>query len=225
MLLEPRWTFRNRNWSDWAGALFSVAFMIYFFAPTQNIFSLFLIPSMGHDLLIGLAFLIRRSRKERSAPSWNVRALAYAATCLMPLFTLVARTWEPQWLQTTNSPPLLLLGVLLWLAGTAFCIWPLWLMRRSFSIEPQARQLVVSGPYTFARHPIYTSYILQYAGLLMITPSIPFAWVCGLWFVVMFFRARNEEQVLESIYLEYPAYRQTVGMFWTVPKLRSPAEA
>ena len=36
--------------------------------------------------------------------------------------------------------------------GSVLGLWPLWYLRHSFSLEPEARTLVVAGPYRLARH-------------------------------------------------------------------------
>ena len=45
-------------------------------------------------------------------------------------------------------------GVLV-IGGTAFGVWGLLYLRHSFSIIPEARRLVVGGPYRIVRHPLY----------------------------------------------------------------------
>src|SRR5260370_16674954 len=40
-------------------------------------------------------------------------------------------------------------------AGLAYTVWALAYLRRSFSIVPEARRLVMGGPYSLSRHPVY----------------------------------------------------------------------
>ena len=57
--------------------------------------------------------------------------------------------------------PLALQIIFYWMtAATALTVWGLWTLRRSFSITVEARDLVISGPYRWIRHPIYSGEIL-----------------------------------------------------------------
>ena len=76
-------------------------------------------------------------------------------------------------------------GSYLWLMSSILGLWPLWYLRRSFSLEPEARQLVVAGPYRLARHPIYAVYILNNTGIWLRTLSMPFLSCCSLWFALL----------------------------------------
>ena len=89
------------------------------------------------------------------------------------VFILVAGTVQPEWLRPTPNETLRFAGTILWLAAAVLCLWPLWYLRRSFSLEPEARTLVTSGPYRLARHPIYTVYLLINAGILLRHLTVP----------------------------------------------------
>jgi len=104
-------------------------------------------------------------------------------------------------------------GAVLWIAGALLSLWPLWYLRRSFSVEPEARALVTSGPYRLARHPIYTVYLLINAGILLRHFTLPFAAVVGVWLVSLLLRIRYEEGVLSSAFPEYLEYRRRVRAF------------
>jgi protein-S-isoprenylcysteine O-methyltransferase Ste14 len=107
-------------------------------------------------------------------------------------------------------------GAILWLAGAVLCLWPLWYLRRSFSLEPEARTLVTSGPYRLARHPIYTVYLLINAGILLRHLTVPFALVLAVWVALLLVRVRYEEGVLASAFPNYPEYRRRVRAFGVI---------
>jgi protein-S-isoprenylcysteine O-methyltransferase Ste14 len=88
-----------------------------------------------------------------------------------------------------------------------------WHLRRSFSVEPEARALVTTGPYRFARHPIYAVYLLVNAGILLGHLTVPFAAVLAVWIGLMVLRIRYEEAVLTNAFPDYRAYRARVGAF------------
>jgi len=91
-------------------------------------------------------------------------------------------------------------------------------MRRSFSIEPAARELATDGPYRIARHPIYATQILEYAGIWMLHATIPLAAVLVVWLAVLRIRMGYEERVLREEFPEYASYRRRVGALG--PRLR-----
>lgn len=174
--------------------------------------SIFLLPTFAHELFIALAFLVRNPAR-MGAPSLLSRFAAYAGTFMLILFFHAARTWYPTAL--TMNPVLELrgAGVLLWLIGSVLALAGIWSLRRSFSIEPQARQLVTSGPYRYARHPIYACYVLQYSGLLLVYPTLALLGLLAVWTIAMVARMHFEERVLEAAFPEYAIYKTKVGRF------------
>lgn len=91
-----------------------------------------------------------------------------------------------------------------WLA-TGLLLWSISALGRNFSILPQRRAIVTSGPYALVRHPIYTSYLLF--DFLYCVTAVD-RWVTMLWIVeaaTLFVRARWEEDVLaaDEAYREY----------------------
>jgi protein-S-isoprenylcysteine O-methyltransferase Ste14 len=107
----------------------------------------------------------------------------------------------------------------LWLTSSVIGLWPLWYLRRSFSLEPEARHLVIAGPYRLARHPIYAVYVVTYFAIWLRTLNAVFLAVYCLWLVLLFFRIRYEEGVLSAEFPEYADYRRRVGALG--PKLQS----
>lgn len=202
---------RNPNWSNWIGAIVSCAFAAWILARASQ-FSILLIPTIAHEVLIAVSFL-RRGAPKRRLTAWHARCLAYVAGYSFLAFTMAAASWRPDWVAITTITPLHTLGGYLWLLGTFFGLGALWSLRRSFSVEPQARELVVSGPYTIARHPIYLSYILQHAGIVLSHLTYAYVLFYCIWFVMIFFRARFEERVLKVAFSDYEAYCDRVWMF------------
>lgn len=204
----------TRHWSDWAGTLAftAIAVGLWFQAPE---FGVLILPGLIQELLIAISFLVR-GRPRAVAPNWVSRMVAYANSFLVMLFILTAARFQPEWLRPTPLPPLRTAGAVLWLAGAVLCLWPLWYLRRSFSLEPQARALVTSGPYRLARHPIYTVYLLINAGILLRHLTAPFAIVLAIWVALLLVRVRYEEGVLASAFPEYPEYQRRVRAFGVI---------
>jgi protein-S-isoprenylcysteine O-methyltransferase Ste14 len=204
----------TRHWSDWLGtaAFTAMAFGLWRRSPE---FGVLLLPGLIQELLIAVSFLVR-GRPRSGAPDWTSRAVAYANSFLVMVFILVAGRFHPEWLRPTPNEDLRFVGAVLWLAAAVLCLWPLWYLRRSFSLEPEARTLVTSGPYRLARHPIYTVYLLINAGILLRHLTVPFAIVLGAWVVLLLIRVRYEEGVLSAAFPEYTEYRRRVRAFGVI---------
>lgn len=89
--------------------------------------------------------------------------------------------------------------------ATAFTIWSLWTIRRSFSITVEARSLVTSGPYRFIRHPVYLGEMLTALAVTVWRFSLLDIAIFTAFVVVQLLRARWEEEKLARV---FPAYRE-----------------
>jgi protein-S-isoprenylcysteine O-methyltransferase Ste14 len=201
---------RRRHWTDWAG-FFGMLLFAAKVGLGSGVAGLLMIPILLHEVLIAALFLVRLPAR-RTAPLGQ-QVVAYAAGFLMPVFIAAAAQWRPEWLAPTTSGVGARIGAFLWLFGALLSLWPLVQLRQAFSVVPAARTLVTTGPYMLARHPIYTSYLFQYAGMLLLRPTGPFALVLALWFALLWVRIGYEERVLESVFPEYEQYRQRVARF------------
>jgi len=210
----PGKIFRERC-TDWLGCLAAVALCISLLSRSSTV-RVLLTPTLIHNAVIALSFLIRSAARARTT-SMQARLAAYGTTFLVPVYTLLVPHWLPDVAPLTRPAWVGAGGAVIWLVGCVFGVWGVWNLRYSFSIEPQARGLVTSGPYRFARHPIYTAYLLQYAGVLLLAPSIGFCLLLGAWLLLAWTRIRFEERLLASVFPEYVPYRARVGMFG--PKL------
>ena len=93
------------------------------------------------------------------------------------------------------------------LAGTILAFWSAWYLGTSFSLLPQARALVTTGPYRYVRHPIYLGGLLITLGEVWLRFS-PLVLVLNLLFVVaQIVRLRYEDEVLDRAFPEYREYR------------------
>jgi protein-S-isoprenylcysteine O-methyltransferase Ste14 len=90
--------------------------------------------------------------------------------------------------------------------GMTEAIYALAYLRHRFSIVPEARGLVTSGPYRVVRHPIYLGEILAGFGLVLPTIAGPPALVFVVFLAAEVVRTYYEERVLRRTYPEYAAY-------------------
>jgi protein-S-isoprenylcysteine O-methyltransferase Ste14 len=113
------------------------------------------------------------------------------------------------------------LGVGLGVTSLLLLIWVQHTLGRHWSTNLQLREehmLVTSGPYRWARHPMYTALFSFFAGLVLVSAS----WLVALLVVaaifVLYARIGKEEtMMIEHFGDEYRAYMQRTGRF--LPRL------
>lgn len=102
------------------------------------------------------------------------------------------------------------IGAALTVAGIGFAIWARAYLGRNWSTHPTRKEnheLVVSGPYAFVRHPIYSGIILALLGGVLTGDTIAIALFVVV--SVMFFqRISKEERIMLELFPDkYPAYQ------------------
>jgi protein-S-isoprenylcysteine O-methyltransferase Ste14 len=205
--------------SDWLGFTIYAAWTAVTLSkmPAAGIM---LAPTLLFELSIAVSFLIR-DRPKAANRSLRARVSAYGGSFLVIVFTQLASTYQPEWF-TPRVTALAPVAMLLWSVGSLWTAYSVWHLRRAFSIEPAARRLISTGPYAFARHPVYTGYVAQYLGMLIMFPTTAFALVLIAWSLMMVDRMRQEEAVLGATFPEYAEYRRRVGALGSLT-LRRPA--
>jgi len=152
---------------------------------------------MVYLLMVG-AYVLRREDATTDS-SGLARCIAVGATFLPFVMPLLPGR------QNSTTTELLASGVLL--AGLAGCVWSLRHLWTSFSVIPQARALVSSGPYRWVRHPLYTTEIIANAGMA-IHYGRPYHWAVFVLLIVgQSYRARREERLLCAHLPGYGEYR------------------
>ena len=97
--------------------------------------------------------------------------------------------------------------------GSAASFFVLSKLGKSFSIVPEARRLVTSGPYGWARHPLYAAEIITVLGLIVQYVQ-PWAALLGVSVIALqVTRSIFEERVLTDAFPEYVDYRARVKRF------------
>jgi protein-S-isoprenylcysteine O-methyltransferase Ste14 len=195
--------------TDWIGFLFHCGFAVYLVTVSPSAV-LQLLPMILYDIAVGVTFLTRRPLRS-SVSSVAGRIVAYARTLFLLVFFAFAARVRPEWIAVTPNPALQSAVAPLVFAGLLMSAWALWHLRAAFSIEPQARHLTTSGPYRFVRHPIYTGYLLQYAGWWLLRPTPELAAALAVWVVLVLWSIRYEERALSQAFPEYVDYRARVG--------------
>ena len=99
------------------------------------------------------------------------------------------------------------------LVGGAGSVIAIGNLGKSFSIMPEARKLVTSGPYAFARHPLYAAEMFSIAGTAVLYQQPWAALLAVSVLVLLVIRSIFEERVLVEAYPEYAQYRTRVKRF------------
>ncbi len=168
--------------------------------------------AVGLVWLVGLAFTKRTVRAQ--SPGTRLFHLGLAALG----FSLLSDQWiKTGWLAMRFVPEnraIALTGLLLTIAGCAFTIWARVTLGRNWSGRATVKdhhQLVTSGPYAVARHPIYSGLILAVVG----TALADGVWrgilaILVILLALMIKMSQEELLMMQTFPAAYPAYRQRV---------------
>jgi protein-S-isoprenylcysteine O-methyltransferase Ste14 len=180
------------------GGLFTLLSINLFddFMRTGRVTGLLLVA--GESLVVVLTIARRRARLvDRSAAAAVMTALSLAAPAL--LRASLAAPLAPDGMTVMMSA----VGLGLVVVGKIA-------LGRSFGLAPANRGVVVRGPYTLVRHPIYTGYLVTHVAFLVANPTPWNVFVLLLGDTALILRALMEERVL-SADVEYQRYCLRVG--------------
>ena len=92
------------------------------------------------------------------------------------------------------------------IAGNGFAIYSLSHLGRSFSILPQSRRLVTSGPYRLVRHPLYVAEEIAMLGAVIEFFSAAAVALLAAQIAFQLARIHYEESILSESFPDYRAY-------------------
>jgi protein-S-isoprenylcysteine O-methyltransferase Ste14 len=116
---------------------------------------------------------------------------------------------------TVHSPWLEAVGLALFAAGLGFAVWARvhlgrnWGMPMSQKADPE---LVTTGPYGLARHPVYTGIVLAMVGTAV---ALSPYWLFAVAIIAGYFvySATREERYMAELFPDtYPDYRRSTKM-------------
>ena len=151
-------------------------------------------------LLIVLIFI-------RSVPVGKARDLLPRIVAVLGTFAVTTILYFPAvdlplWLQIAAA--------CMSIAGNGLSFLVLFRLGRSFSIMPEARSLITTGPYALVRHPLYlveelaiVGFLIQFASLLALGLGLAHL-------ALQYLRTEYEEQVLSQSFPDYGTYRAKV---------------
>ncbi len=158
-----------------------------------------------YALLVFLYFI--RSEARSTAKSFITKSIAVIATFLPFAIPMLSRP--------SDNPSVMFSASLVTICGIAIALYSLSTLGGNFSIIPQARRLVQTGPYKLVRHPVYLGELISIFGIVLARPStIALATYCLL-AALLIYRAFQEERLLAGIFPEYTTY--TLGRARFIP--------
>jgi protein-S-isoprenylcysteine O-methyltransferase Ste14 len=108
--------------------------------------------------------------------------------------------------------PLRILGLGLVISAGVALTLARFQLGNSFSVRPQATELVTTGIYAKIRNPIYIFGFIVITGLLLYLNQPKWFWLFLVLIPLQFIRARAESRVLEERFGD--AYRQYKSQTW-----------
>lgn len=147
-----------------------------------------------------IVLLIERGAAVGRLPGIMPRLTAFIGTFLAISFLRIPVVSLPFWPQ--------LVANLLVVVGFILMVIVVYRLGRSFSIMPEARKLVTTGPYRIVRHPLYMVEELVLIGIVMQHVQ-PLSVLIGLVHAVFQYRRTvYEERVLAETFPEYREYQK-----------------
>ncbi len=165
-----------------------------------------------HSLLVTsfylfiIALYFPRNPAKATTGSLTVKFIAVFSSFIPFIIPLLAGSACTGSVALTSSTLVLLMGMRFILAtpGT---------LGKTFSIIPQARRLVVRGPYRMVRHPLYLGEIIGVLGLILAGFSALKLFIFLLLVACQVYRAGEEEKLLSVAFQEYAGYASKTARF------------
>ena len=149
-----------------------------------------------------LSLTVLRSRPIRTFPNMNARVMAVLGLALPLVLSVLP---EP------DLPPAVTVVSIITIAiGCALSIYTASWLGRSFSIAPQARQLVVGGAYSIIRHPLYLCEEIAVVGAMLGHLSAMAVAIVAIHWAFQLRRIDDEERILRDTFPVYAQYAATV---------------
>lgn len=157
-----------------------------------------------YSLIILLYFL--RSPARSTSKSHVTNSIAIVATSIPFALPFLGKP-------VLNKPEILLVANVIIIISIVLSIYALGSLGKSFSIIPQARKLIKTGPYRVIRHPLYVSELIGVFGLVLTGLTVLKIAMFLLFVVLQAYRAFQEEKLLANIFPEYKQYSSKTTRF------------
>jgi protein-S-isoprenylcysteine O-methyltransferase Ste14 len=157
------------------------------------------------DVLSGGLLLI--ARRPKVAPG-NLKLIVVPLITTFYTFMYHTIPYYPAALQASLAPtdwqrPFLYAGIACVIVGPAIGLWGLLHLGRSFGVIVTVREVVLSGPYRWVRHPMYLGWIVTLCGVVCMRPAVAYIFHGAVHIGLLVYRARLEEGQLSASSPEY----------------------
>src|SRR6516165_187298 len=137
----------------------------------------------------------------------RAKAQAYGFLPRLAAFVGTYMPWTMVFFAALTSSALLnLMSSVCVIAGVALAIFTVLHLGKAFSLVPQARMLVRSGPYRWLRHPLYVCEEVAVFGTFLQFPSPITALIFATHIGIQVCRIIYEEKLLRETFVEYREY-------------------
>ena len=153
---------------------------------------------------IPVAIYLTRARPQARDGRVVARVVALVGTTMLLIvgvFSTPVIWTPPPAVQVAAATPLTIVAF-------AVAVYGLLSLRRSLSIIPEARRLVVSGPYRLIRHPLYAAEMLAATAIVLARPTLWAIVTLPAFYAVQLVRAHFEERLLTRTFPDYVMYRR-----------------
>jgi protein-S-isoprenylcysteine O-methyltransferase Ste14 len=164
-----------------------------------------------HMLIVSFYFLIiflyfLRSPTRSTSRSHVTNLFAIIATFIPFTLPFLGKS-------ALNKPEILLIANVIIIISIVLSIYALGSLGKSFSIIPQARKLIKTGPYRLVRHPLYVGELIGVFGLALACLTFLKIAIFMLLVVLQVYRAFQEEKLLAKVFPEYREYSSKTARF------------
>ena len=168
--------------------------------------------ALGLIWLAGIAFSKATVRRQPAGPRLFHLAIAFTGFSL-----LGSRYFATGWLATRILPErnwIELTGILLTALGCGIAIWARITIGANWSGQATVKaghELITTGPYAFARHPIYTGLLTGALGSALVIGELRCALGMLLIVLALMIKMSQEEKLMTQTFPDaYPKYRRQV---------------
>ncbi len=153
-----------------------------------------------YTLMIGCVYILRLRPVSKFAGAIPCAAAILGGFLMSALLLFAPRDDLPLWARIIAS--------LLVIIGNIFAIIIILRLGRSFSILPEGRRLVTTGPYSVVRHPLYLAEAVATLGAVINFLSLWALILVAVQLSLQMVRIHYEEKVLKETFPEYDDYAQ-----------------